>query len=66
MCYSNDWSYALSQLFRGIRRIEGQTRGFQINGLKGVLERLGIVDGEHYVYENGTSVWPRRKCKPVL
>ena len=32
---------------------EGQTKGFQINGLKGVLERLGIVDGEHYVYENG-------------
>ena len=33
--------------------LEGQTKVYQINGLKGVLERLGIVDGEHYVYENG-------------
>jgi hypothetical protein len=31
----------------------GQTKGHQINGLKGVLERLDVVDGEHYVYENG-------------
>ena len=32
---------------------EGQTVGHQINGLRVVLERLGVIEGDHYAYENG-------------